>query len=268
MAKIIFLVVTIAASLLVGITTGYLLIRRILQVFGHHPQETAAAATVVKTKAAGNDDQGDRSWRSVLKRFHVTVANPRLIPQGLSCPFMVFIYLPWGRTEVERQIRKDIGDSYVETVDMFESSLQSKIRVELESQAVEFTKPVCIELTKSVNRASFLGRPISSCHSGIHKVKVNIEDDATNTNLYSAYVDVRVVDYAFDHVPRPLISKATAAVFGLGSLVTYFLTLLGKFDATFGWGSGTAAAAIAVVIHANMLQRYSRKYESLTDDRL
>jgi hypothetical protein len=56
---------------------------------------------------------------------------------------------------------------------------------------------------------------------------------------------VQVVDFAFDHVSQPLLSRSMSVALGIGSLTMFVLTLLGQIDTTFGLTSGTVAGAIA-----------------------
>ena len=67
---------------------------------------------------------------------------------------------------------------------------------------------------------------------------------------------MRVVDYAFDHISRPFLSKVISVFLGLAAVVTYFLTSLEQIDKTFGYAAGTAAVTTAGFIYARYLVLY------------
>ena len=59
---------------------------------------------------------------------------------------------------------------------------------------------------------------------------------------------MRVVDFAFDHISRPLLSKVMSSVLGMGSVIMFILTALEQVDKTFGLTAGTAAAVLSSTI--------------------
>ena len=104
----------------------------------------------------------------------------------------------------------------------------------------------------------FLGKPVNSCYVGEHKVVLSILDKKTNTEYQSETFSVQVVDFAFDHVSRPLISRAFAIVLGIGSFAMFMLTFLEQIDKTVGLTSGTAAGILALAIYASFYNIYQR----------
>lgn len=90
--------------------------------------------------------------------------------------------------------------------------------------------------------------PSENCRPGSHSVVLSVVDIETQVEYLSTSLDVRVVDFAFDHVSRPLLSKAMSAVLGLGSLTMFVLTALEQVDKAFGLTAGTAAAVLTSTI--------------------
>lgn len=65
-----------------------------------------------------------------------------------------------------------------------------------------------------------------------------------------------IVDYAFDHVSRPLLAKVISAAAGIGSVASFVLTFLGQIDKGFGLASGTAGGLIAALLTGRALRIY------------
>ena len=67
-----------------------------------------------------------------------------------------------------------------------------------------------------------------------------------------------VVDFAFDHVSRPLLSKTASVFLFIGSFIMFSLTLLEQIDKTIGLTSGTAAAVLSIIIYNNFYALFQR----------
>lgn len=195
--------------------------------------------------------------------FRLSVAYPRFLSKRYSSPFKVVIYPPTEQGELGKLLNQDSGKTNVSSsTETLKFKVGVSIVIELSSQEIEFTKSVTKKLLKGVNIIEFIGKPKDGCYSGKHWVKLSLIDKETNHEYLSHLFEVKVVDFAFDHVSRPFLSGLVSLVLGLGSFVTYALTLLGKVDQVFGLTSGTAAALIATVIYGRLFDLYRRTKET------
>lgn len=123
--------------------------------------------------------------------------------------------------------------------------------------SVKKAKEVVKKLEK-INEAFFTGNPKEICHPGKQIVKLSITNETKGYEYLPRIFEVEVVDYAFDHVSRPFLSKVTSTAIGLASMVTYALTLLEQIDTAFGFASGTAAALVAAFIFTQFRSSFQR----------
>ena len=100
--------------------------------------------------------------------------------------------------------------------------------------------------------------PNDTCEPGDHEVILSISDRETQLEYESIVFTVTVKDFAFDHVSRPLLSKASSVALAIGSLIMFFLTLVGQIDTTLGLTSGTVAGAIAGAISLQFVRLYQQ----------
>ena len=83
---------------------------------------------------------------------------------------------------------------------------------------------------------------------GKHDALATIVDAQTKDGYESVEFTIKVVDYAFDHVSTPLMSKASSAFFGIVSAGSFVLTSLKEIDIALGLTAGTAAATLTAII--------------------
>jgi len=197
------------------------------------------------------------------EQFKISVAHPRYISKRFESAFLLQFYIPERRSQVMRNIRlefqaENIGEH---TQSSLVKSLQM-VKIKLFSPAFDFPGEVTKLLDDVVNKITLLGMPKDNCESGLHKVLVSISDADTDQEFESLTINVQVVDFAFDHVSRPLLSRVSAVVLGIGSFVMFMLTFLEQIDKTFGLASGTAAGVLAIAIYANFYNLYQRVHPS------
>ncbi|MCS7010735.1 MAG: hypothetical protein N2049_00365 [Anaerolineales bacterium] len=106
--------------------------------------------------------------------------------------------------------------------------------------------------------ARFTTIPNDNCYPGIHYGVLSIVDTATQVEIVSLSFSVRVEDFAFDHVSRPLFSKITSVALGFGSLVMFILSALEQIDKTLGMASGTAFAFLASAVLLRLWNMFHR----------
>jgi hypothetical protein len=125
-----------------------------------------------------------------------------------------------------------------------------KIIVKISSADLSFSEPVKKIIQDPITKITFIGKPHDDCEPGfLHNIKVSVLDAKTEEEFeYLMLNNVRVVDFAFDHVSRPLLSRVSAVVLGVGSFAMFILTFLEQIDKTVGLTSGTAAGVLALGI--------------------
>jgi hypothetical protein len=185
----------------------------------------------------------------------VSITHPKLLSKGYASLFIVQIYLPEMRYQAAKTIAKEFGTQKVaeHTWDI-QLEIGLKARIKLSSPVLSFSDPVIKQIKNGVTVARFTAIPNDDCKPGTHYVVLSITDAETQFEYESISFAVAIVDFAFDHLSRPLLSKATSAVLGLGSLMMFVLTALEQVDKTFGLTAGTAAA---VLTSAVLLQWWS-----------
>ena len=102
----------------------------------------------------------------------------------------------------------------------------------------------------------FLGKPRDNCEPGSRKILVLILNAKTDQELES--FTVNVVGFVFDHVSRPLFSRISTVILGVGSFAMFTLAFLEQIDKTVGLTSGTAAGVMADGIYASFYNLYQR----------
>lgn len=195
--------------------------------------------------------------------FKLAIESPKLLSKRFSSPFRVVIYSSTAHEELEKilvQGSRNINIlSYPEISDLKAGTF---VVIDLSSQEIEFTKSVIKELVNGINIALFTGKPKDACYPGMHSVKLSVTNKENGHEYISQILEVKVVDFAFDHISRPFLSGLISIILGLGSFVTYALTFLGKVDQVFGLTSGTATALIATIIYGRLFDLYRRTKET------
>ncbi len=199
-------------------------------------------------------------WEKILgeKIFNISIGHPKLIAKGYESPFIVQLYFKELADNVKMKIKEIVGENYTERVYDTELKFGQVVKIKLFSPDITFPDPIAKKLDSSINSMVFLGKPLDSCQPREHKVVLSILDNETGIEHQSETFSVKVVDFAFDHVSRPLLSKVSTVALGIGSFSIFVLTLLEQIDKTIGFTSGTAAGVLAVVIYTNLYNFYQR----------
>jgi hypothetical protein len=187
----------------------------------------------------------------------VSLAHPKLLSKRYASAFRVHIYFSGARRKVVQEMEAGFGGQKpVEHTYTSRLKRGEAVQVKLYSPVIDFSDPVIKKLDGNLNLVSFLGKPKEGCYPGNHRAMLVICDPETGYEHWSVDFPVKIVDYAFGRVSRPLLANCMAAVLGLGSLAMYILTLLGQIDATLGLASGTTAVALAGALYARFASLY------------
>ncbi len=193
------------------------------------------------------------------KKFRISISYPKLLSKRYESSFLLHVYLPEERSQVTRNIKSEFREQKTnEYLRPSTIKLEQKIRIRLFSPVFDFPESVTKLINNPVNKITFLGMPKDNCEPGLHKVLVSVSDADTDQEFESFTVSVKVVDFAFDHVSRPLLSRVSAIVLGIGSFLMFILTFLEQIDKTVGLTSGTTAGIFALGIYASFYNLYQR----------
>jgi lipopolysaccharide/colanic/teichoic acid biosynthesis glycosyltransferase len=191
--------------------------------------------------------------------YRISVSHPKLLSLRFEAPFLFQVYPSALRSVATKNIKKEFTElAIAEYVQQSTISIGQVIKVNFFSPDFVFSESVTKEINDGINKITFLGKPKDTCVPGMHKVLVSISDAKTNQEFESLAINVHVVDFAFDHVSRPLLSRVSSAFLGLSSLAMFILTFLQEIDKTFGLTSGTAAAVVALAVYVNFFSVYKR----------
>ena len=155
-------------------------------------------------------------------------------------------------------LRKEFEKSNINHVHDTDLTPGLTVIIKLSSLNIEFSDEVTKRLRNEVDYAYFVGKPKETCHLGENIVMLSITDKTTDHEYISKLFKVEVVDYAFDHVSRPLLSRVTSTLSGLAATVTYALVLFGQIDTTFGLVSGTTASVFALLVYRQFQSSFQK----------
>jgi hypothetical protein len=199
----------------------------------------------------------------VPENLKLSVAYPKLLSKRFPSIFKIIIYPLRESKKLETLIKQEIENANITNYSGNTNLISGNfVVIELLSQDIEFTKAVTKRLSDGINDISFTGKPKDTAFVGEHRIKLSVTDKETNHEYVSLIFKVKIVDFAFDHVSRPFLSKLTSFILGLASVITYTLTLIGKIDGTFGLASGTIAALIATFVYGRSYLLFSQPREN------
>ena len=184
-----------------------------------------------------------------LIEYGLSVAYPKFLSKRYGSHFEVVIYPPDKQKNVKEMLKKEVERYNIEHIDETGLIPGLTIVIKFSSPNIEFSDEVTKILGNRKEQTQFIGNPKENCYPGKNSVKLSITDKETNHEYVSRVFEVEVVDYAIDHVSRPLLSKITSIVSALAATITYALTLLGQIDTVFGLASGTAAGIFALFVY-------------------
>ena len=192
------------------------------------------------------------------KYFKVSISYPAFLSKRFESPFLVQLYFEELEPIVKEKIRKIIGAGFSEHIYHTDLKLGQAIKVKLSSPDITFPEPIAKKLDSPHSSLAFLGKPLDTCQPGEHKVVLSIMDNKTGLEYRSEIFSVKIVDFAFDHISRPLLSRVSTVGLGISSFIMFILTFLEQIDKTVGLTSGAAAGALALGIYASFYNLYQR----------
>ncbi len=194
------------------------------------------------------------------KEFRFSVAHPLTFSKRFESVILCQIYVPESRTRALRNIKFEFHEQlYDEKTKPSFIKLGQRITVKLDGSDFSFSEPVTKTINDSVEKFAFIAKPNDNCEPDYHKIKASVIDTITGEEFdYLILNHVRVVDFAFDHISRPLLSRVSTIVLGIGSFAMFILTFLEQIDKTIGLTSGTAAGVLAIGIYVSFYNLYQR----------
>lgn len=203
---------------------------------------------------------GSQLMRLALSAWQVSLAYPSCFARGYSSRLVVSIYLPKGRRNLLRRLDKIFGKEREEAKDEIAASKGDSLRIRIESPAFQSVSPdQQITLDSDLNLVTYIAKPEDNCRLGKQQGLLTIVDAKSGDTLLSLPFTILVVDYAVDHISRPLLSKAASVVLAGGSLLTFILTYLQHLDKTFGMTAGGATCLIAAALFGRSWALFERR---------
>ena len=191
--------------------------------------------------------------------FSISVSCPRLLSKKFESTFLIQLFLAMESAKVRSNIIEEFQNQEVnQHITKSELSRGDKIKVKLFHPDFLFSDTVTKSIEHALNKIVILGKPKDNCEPGLHKVLVSILDAETEQELESFTFTVNVVDFVFGKISRPLFSRVSAVVLGIGSFIMFTLSLLEQIDKTVGLTSGTAAGVLTLAISASFYNSYQR----------
>lgn len=234
---------------------------------GANPVTTNKSTTEnesTKITINGTNNSSNMVGESILREFQFSAAYPLAFSKRYESVILCQIYLPKSRSRALENIKFEFQEQL--TDEKIKSSFikwGQKITVKLEGGDFSFSEPITKTINDTLIKFAFIVVPKDGCEPGYHKIKTSIIDTKSGEEFdYLTLNHIRVVDFAFDHVSRPLLSKVSSAVLGVGSFAMFILTFLEQIDKTIGLTSGTAAGVLALGIYVNFYSLYKRIYPS------
>jgi serine/threonine protein kinase len=192
-------------------------------------------------------------------KLETSISYPMLLSKRFASPFLLQYYFPQQRTDAQGNIAAEFEAQEVN--EYRQPSLvnpRQKVRAKMFSHAFDFSEPITRALDQDINVFKFLGTPKDSCVQGFHKILISISDEVSGQEIESITITAQVVDFAFDHISRPLLSRISASILSVGSFVMFLMGLLEQIDTTLGITGGTAAGVLAVFVYGNFYNLYQR----------
>jgi hypothetical protein len=193
------------------------------------------------------------------RTFNILVSYPKLISKRFGATFLFQLFLAREYARAKDNIEKEFQDQEIsEHISKSELKIGEKIKVKLFHPDFDFSDGATKILDKPLNKIVFIGKPKDNCEPGLRKILVTILNAKTDQELESFTFTVNVVDFVFGRVSRPLFSRVSTVILGIGSFAMFILALLEQIDKTVGFTSGTAAGALALGIYASFYNLYQR----------
>lgn len=185
----------------------------------------------------------------VKENMQASISYPRLLSKGRPGKKFVFHMYPQSCSdEARKQIQNIIDTNMEEKHSDARVNIGSTVIVRLCCPAVQFTPlEATIRIENGLNRLIFIGKVTDDACNGDHEAILSITLKDTLITVHSAAFNIRIVDYLFDHVSRPLASGISSALSGCAAITSFALVSIEQIDKVSGYGAGSTLALLAVL---------------------
>jgi hypothetical protein len=171
------------------------------------------------------------------------------LSKGYSSYFLVQIFLPSASAETKRKIGELFSGIEIKTTAVKTAVLAGRtIEIKLQSAEIDFSEAVKKKIERDAVHVILVGKPKESSRPGEHPGVLSIRDAKNGSEYVSVPFKVEIVDYAFDHISRPMLARGAAVLAGIGGVLSFALTIFEQVDKGFGLASGTAGGFIALLL--------------------
>lgn len=193
------------------------------------------------------------------KKMKLLIYYPKKMSKRYSSKFLITIF-PFDKlNELISNIKKELKkhyDKYNQDIHDINVIPNQNIKIKLNSTDITFSESIKKNILDNINKIYFFAKPKDNCSPGKHQILISISNE-NDYEIFSYSFEIKVVDFLFDHISRPFVSNLSSVILGIGSFITYILTLFGQLDQTFGLTSGTIAGVLAIFIKLNILRIYN-----------
>ena len=234
---------------------------RLREMITHPAPDPAALETAMHLPSAltSRAQHMIRSIFTELLRFSVLLSYPKIVCAGISSNFLVQIFLPHQQRTAEAEVREVFKDTAPAKVGR-EARLQLgiKVGIRLSSPAMDFSENVQKVISLEGANTTFQGIPKPSAPPGTHAAVLAISDERGEQELLSIPFDVKIADYAFDHVSRPVAGRLVGGIVGAVSLCVFSLALITRTAQVLGAAGGGIGLAASAFVFTMMDRLYRR----------
>ena len=199
------------------------------------------------------------SISSELSRFSVSLSYPKLICAGFSSTFLVQVFLPRRQRAAAARVKNvfaEIATTQVAREARFQ--LGMKIRISLSSPAMEFSASVQKVIFLEGADTTFTGRPRPFALPGAHAAVLTVSNEHGDQELLSIPFQVNIVNYAFDHISRPVAGRVVGGVVGVVSACVLALAIITRTAQVLDAASGAVGLALSAFVFTRINSLYSR----------
>lgn len=220
------------------------------------------ASELNKLLNSDNHESSDSKRSKRLKidpKLKISISHPKLFAKETQSKILIQIY-PSGtsREFLLHEIQSVVGQDAHEHLQDTMLTFGKAVKIKLFCPDISFSEPVCKKLDYTTNRIIFTATPTIDCKPGVHQILLSLLDAETELEYYSISFEIKVTDYVFIRVSRPLLSKSVSFIAGIGSVTMFILTLLEQIDKTVGLTAGTSVGVFALAIYANFHLLFQR----------
>jgi hypothetical protein len=192
--------------------------------------------------------------------FKISLAYPRAFAVGFASTVLVQVYRPTRRDYAVSRMQSTFDETaYDERIADSELPIGNTVRLVLSSPDVDFGEAKRKVISKHGVEGVFWAKPRDTATPGLHTGVLSITDVDGEIEYESLPFQIRIVDYAFDHVSRPRFGQVTSACLAVLAVGALGFVLVTRTYEVIGSVTSALVAVLAGVIAARTNALFSRR---------